>query len=788
MKYLFAYISKGQAVSRIAIVPDDGGCHEDNEVTDYVSRRYIGASDAAWRVLEFNLTGREPTVEVLPVHLQDRNFVLYRRGQEREALDNATSRLMLYFNRPRHPDLDNLTYVDYYERYRVTTDAPGPNSRAKAYPYTDGSGRYARERVRRDIVCRLFFVSPNRGELYYLRMLLSRYPCRSYGDLMALGGPDCATLQQAARALGLLNDEQEYSEALEEAATFMSGRRLRSFFITLVLAGAPARVLWDSVKHHLCEDFTDRGTPVEQAERLALVHIDRGLRRSGSSAVEQGLPHVPDDSTEAGRILLETDRVRLAGYAEEWSGRLNDEQRRVFDYVTMVASSRVPVFGCPSAVFLQAAGGCGKTAVCKAIAARLRSDGNIVLCVASSGIAALIMEGGRTAHNMFRFPLDFSADSCTWGITNGTQRADLIRRASLIIFDEACMADRRLLELLDRSLKDLMGNSEAVFGGKPILLCGDFRQLCPVNKDARTPLDITSLSVKHSYLWPHFKKMKLTRMQRIAGAPEYVDAIEAIGDGRRPEIFFPEGNERLVALDFVQTETDLEAAVNFAFPAEVLADPDVAATHAVLSTHNGNVDEINAKLMDKLPGEERLLFSADYVPEDQVCNGDDLVDPELLHSAGGPGIPPHVLRLKVGAVCLVTRNLNQDEGLVNGSKVIVVGFTPHLVIVRRPGEQEHLAIPRIVFRFPIVPRGPMDMCRRQYPLRVAYSLTIHKSQGQTLMKVVVDLRSDVFSHGQLYVALSRVTHPGNIRVLLPLHRVVNGVGYTRNIVYPALAG
>ena len=120
------------------------------------------------------------------------------------------------------------------------------------------------------------------------------------------------------------------------------------------------------------------------------------------------------------------------------------------------------------------------------------------MCAAWSGIAATPYVGGATAHSIFGFPLDLEDELCVWGITSGSQRAELIRSADLIIYDEVSMAHRYLIEMLDRSLRDLC-EPGLLFGGKPVLLCGDFRQLAPVVQDS-TPSQVVAVSLKCSPL------------------------------------------------------------------------------------------------------------------------------------------------------------------------------------------------------------------------------------------------------------------------------------------------
>ena len=132
------------------------------------------------------------------------------------------------------------------------------------------------------------------------------------------------------------------------------------------------------------------------------------------------------------------------------------------------------------------------------------------------------------------------------------------------------------------------------------------------------------------------------------------------------------------------------------------------------------------------------------------------------------------------------RNLNIAEGLVNGTKVIVTGITNRLITVRLPGQAQPICIPRITFTFAFVEGSPLRVRRRQFPLMLAYCMTGHKSQGQTIDSVGVDLRTDVFTHGQLYVLLSRVRHPDDIVVLVRPDNVQEGVAYAKNIVYDEL--
>ena len=113
-------------------------------------------------------------------------------------------------------------------------------------------------------------------------------------------------------------------------------------------------------------------------------------------------------------------------------------------------------------------------------------------------------------------------------------------------------------------------------------------------------------------------------------------------------------------------------------------------------------------------------------------NDDGLdVDVQLLNQATVKGVLDHVLQLKIGSVCLIMRNLNIAEGIVNGTKVIVTAISNCLVTVRLPGQTQPICIPRIIFAFAFVEGSPLRNRRRQFLLMLAYCMTGHKSQGQT---------------------------------------------------------
>lgn len=147
-----------------------------------------------------------------------------------------------------------------------------------------------------------------------------------------------------------------------------------------------------------------------------------------------------------------------------------------------------------------------------------RSEGKIVLNVASSGIASLLLPGGRTAHSQFGIPLMLSEESgCT--IEKEGNKAQLLTMASLIILDEAPMISRLAFEAFDRTMRDIMSNvvdgaSDLPFGGKTVVLGGDFRQiLLVVPKRGRA--DIVHACVNSSMLWRRCRVLKLTKNTRL---------------------------------------------------------------------------------------------------------------------------------------------------------------------------------------------------------------------------------------------------------------------------------
>ena len=162
----------------------------------------------------------------------------------------------------------------------------------------------------------------------------------------------------------------------------------------------------------------------------------------------------------------------------------------------------------------------------------------IALAVASSGIAATLLTGGKTAHSVFKLPLNLvRTESPVCSISKGSAMAKVLQKADLIVWDECTMSHRRALETVDRTLKDIRGNS-SLMAVVTIVLAGDFRQTLPVIPKG-TKADELNACLKASDLWKHVQKLKLSINMRVhllgdEEASEFSQHLLRIGNGLIP--------------------------------------------------------------------------------------------------------------------------------------------------------------------------------------------------------------------------------------------------------------
>ncbi|XP_026386119.1 ATP-dependent DNA helicase PIF1-like isoform X2 [Papaver somniferum] len=479
---------------------------------------------------------------------------------------------------------------------------------------------------------------------------------------------------------------------------------------------------------------------------------------------------------------------------------LNEEHTRVFEAVMRsVEDSKGGLF------FVYGSGGTGKTYLWRTIITALRAQSKIVLAVASSGIASLLLPGGRTAHSQFKIPFKLY-DNSTCTVNKKSDLAELICKADLIIWDEAPMINKHALEALERTVTDIMTKDDTVspkpiFGGKTLLLGGDFRQILPVIQKGSREMIVDS-SISRSKLWKHFKIFKLSTNMRLMNADsddaqqqeiaDFGKWVLDVGDGKIPISETKDDSTWIQIPDDLLVKCDngdyINTIVESTYPSllERYVDYRSLEERCILAPTNESADQINEHMISLIPGEDHVFRSADSIsPETSDFQSKEVFyTNEFLNSLTFSGFPNHEIYLKVGIPIMLLRNLKQSEGLCNGTRLIVTQIAGKVIqaeILTGKGRGKRVFIHRVVLE-PSNTGLPIILRRRQFPIKVCFAMTINKSQCQSLPIVGIYLEKPVFSHGQLYVAVSRTTSRQGLKILIKRGED-DPEGYTQNIVY-----
>lgn len=583
---------------------------------------------------------------------------------------------------------------------------------------------------------------------------------------------------------------------------------MRALFLCLLQEGLyDMHTLYQQYFYELAKDLADGYDVTEEpykeiADLRLRKDLDAQLRAIGSDLSTFGFaaPNLHDELLLEEYLKFPKDDMQRQSAALQ--ATLTDEQR-VFVTATlerintMVYNGRAFHFKGWCA-FLNSPAGAGKTHALRAIAAAARSWTVVVLCCASSGLAALSLDGGRTAHSTFHIPVGDDGTVIVITLNPDSAEAVLLKHARLILWDEFPMADKAWIEAVDMYLRRLHHLDEP-FGGKIAIGSGDFRQIPPVVPRGSVR-DSYAKSILQSDLWQHFDIFQLTRPFRHRNDLNYWAFLQAIGNGT-----YPAGEKNCVDLpELLQSTRRLEDCIHFVYPGDVLGDPEAVAKRGILTGRNLDVDGINEVVLSLLPGPDIYKIGFDEMPtlsaEYPVDRPYRLLDPDVLHDidtihaledmegheptmAKAGQAPPRRLRLKRGGVFFIERNLNVKQGAMHNVKVVITHIGANVIKARTLGEHSHeLLLPRITFR--VLLRCGSTLTRRQFPLRPAYAFTYHKAQGQTLDKACLDCRTDFFAHGQLYVGLSRVRNASDMVILTDEdHENEQGRPRVRNIVY-----
>ncbi|WVZ95725.1 hypothetical protein U9M48_041454 [Paspalum notatum var. saurae] len=618
--------------------------------------RWVTPPEALWRIYGFDLSRNSPPVMQLQLHLPNMHMVSFH---ERQNIKRVVNR----------PGADRSMLIAYFEANREHKDARGILYRDFPEYYTWQQGKVWQRRKRNTggQIGRIVSVHPAEGERYYLRVLLNHVAgATSFEDLMTVDGELLLTFREAAERRGLLKGDTTHDECLTEAALYQMPSALRRLFATILVYCEPTDVegLWLKHLEAMSQDYQRSNRSQTHVQQMVLTDIRNMLQSMGKDINTYPLPKIIDGYDDAMGAAREEYVERIIEPTAQdiaLKDSLNEEQKATYDKIlATVDTDQGGVF------FVDGPGGTGKTYLYKALLATLRSQDKIAVATATSGVAASIMPGGRTAHSRFKIPLTID-DGAVCSFTKQSGTAKLLQKASLIIWDEASMTKRQAVEALDNSLRDIMDRPRLPFGGKTMVFGGDFRQVLPVIRKG-TRFQIVAASLRKSYIWESMTHLNLVHNMRAQSDPWFAEYLLRIGDGTEEtnsggEIRLPDE----VCVPYTGSDIDLDGLIDCIFPRldENMSNTSYITSRAILSTRNDWVDIINMRMIGRFQGDQMVYHSFDSVVDDPH----NYYPPEFLNTLTPNGLPPHILKLKIGCPIILLSNIDPANGLCNDTQL-----------------------------------------------------------------------------------------------------------------------